>query len=78
MSIEWEIRFGTPIYHDCMVDGIHLARVRQTSRGWIATYNPVIHRLIPNVARTHCKTPNGIKRRVQKYVAIWVMAGRPT
>jgi hypothetical protein len=77
MDIEWresEI-YGTRL---AIFDDLPMARVWESANGgWVCLFTPAIHKHFPDMPRTYCKTIAGIKRRVEKYITLWVIAGRP-
>ena len=74
MNIEW--------VNDCAghyfayVNSRCVASITQGERGWWSSFNHSIDRLL-RPPYTTCKTLAGIKRRVEKYATLWVIAGRP-
>lgn len=70
MKVEWTNTIG---YEDgkCVVSLTH------GNKGWWAMYPPWVHANIENIKLPPCKTIAGIQRRAEKYITLWVMAGRP-
>jgi hypothetical protein len=58
------------------VDRRCVASITQGERGWWAQFNHAIYTHL-NPTSAICKTEAGIKRRVEKYTTLWVIAGRP-
>ena len=70
MSIEWK---GTLAYADKQV----VASIRKhVTTGWYASHLTWVYKNLNPITKP-CKTEAGIKRRVERYANIWVVAGKP-
>lgn len=69
MSIKWH---GTLAYADKDL----VAGIRKSDKGWYAAHLTWVTKYL-KPPRTPCKTEAGIKRRVERYARIWLVAGKP-
>lgn len=78
MNIEWRdsTNHGSKL---AIIDDQPRARIWESAGGgWTCLFAPSIHKHFPDAPHTTCKTEAGIKRRAEKYITLWVIAGRPT
>lgn len=76
MDIEWrELSFGTKL---AVVDDMPMARIWEGGTGrWVCIFAARISNHFPALPSTACKTEAGVKRRAEKYITLWAIAGRP-
>lgn len=70
MSFKWH---GTLLFHENDV----VASIREhVTKGWFASHLTWVNKNL-NPTTKPCKTETGIKRRVERYARIWLVAGKP-
>jgi hypothetical protein len=69
MSIEWK---GTLLFSE----GRCVASIYHTDKGWWSIHHSWVHKHL-KPKHTPCKTIAGIKRKVERYARVWLVAGKP-
>jgi hypothetical protein len=68
--MEW---CGTMLF----VEGRCVASIHKNfNKGWYALHHTWVYKHMKPIS-TPCKTHEGIKRRVERYAQVWVLAGKP-